>query len=251
MAISTVYEFPLKEKIRNYLRIEQLISQLRLGAAGDDASLSLYFFEQLFTLLDLLERIDIRTDIIKDLDNHEKNLVHWSQLPNIDDSALQHTLRSIIAVRDKLKVSKKVSNVLREDKFLASIRQRFAIPGGTCSFDLPNLHYWIHQEKNARLTDIERWINCFALIEEAMGIVLSFSRERATFKPVQVANGFYQGAADDKSELIRVRCSSDLAYYPTLSGNKYRYAIRFLYFNSPDGRTNTVEEAVQFEMAAC
>ncbi|MAD10065.1 MAG: cell division protein ZapD, partial [Alteromonas sp.] len=128
MSNTTVYEFPLKEKVRNYLRIEQLMGQLKLGAAGLDNGLSLYFFEQLFTLLDLFERIDIRTDIIKDLDGHEKNLVHWSQLPNIDNEALQQTLKTIINVRDQLKVSKKISAVLRDDKFLASIRQRFAIP---------------------------------------------------------------------------------------------------------------------------
>ena len=181
MSNTTVYEFPLKEKVRNYLRIEQLMGQLKLGAAGLDNGLSLYFFEQLFTLLDLFERIDIRTDIIKDLDAHEKNLVHWSQLPNIDNDALQQTLKTIINVRDQLKVSKKISAVLRDDKFLASIRQRFAIPGGTCSFDLPNLHYWCHRPIAARQEDIKQWIMCFALTEEAISIALSFLRERTAF----------------------------------------------------------------------
>ena len=58
----TVYEFPLKEKVRNYLRIEQLIAQLKSGASAPSAQLQMYFFDQLFTLLDLFERIDIRTD---------------------------------------------------------------------------------------------------------------------------------------------------------------------------------------------
>ena len=34
MSNITVYEFPLKEKVRNYLRIEQLMGQLKLGCCG-------------------------------------------------------------------------------------------------------------------------------------------------------------------------------------------------------------------------
>ncbi|NVK54789.1 MAG: cell division protein ZapD [Alteromonadaceae bacterium] len=251
MSNSTVYEFPLKEKVRNYLRIEQLMSQLKLGAAGHNDGLALYFFEQLFTLLDLFERIDIRTDILKDLDAHEKNLVHWSQLPNIDNVALQNTLRSIVNVRDKLKSSKKISATLRDDKFLASIRQRFAIPGGTCSFDLPNLHYWTNRPVAERQEDLKQWTECFALTEQAISIALSFLRERAGFVLTEATNGFYQGVSEAKNELVRIRCATDLDYFPTLSGNKYRYAIRFMYYNSSDGQSGSVEQNVQFELAAC
>ena len=251
MSNTTVYEFPLKEKVRNYLRIEQLMGQLKLGAASLDNGLSLYFFEQLFTLLDLFERIDIRTDIIKDLDGHEKNLVHWSQLPNIDNEALQQTLKTIINVRDQLKISKKISAELRDDKFLASIRQRFAIPGGTCSFDLPNLHYWCHRPIAERQEDIKQWIMSFALTEEAISIALSFLRERTAFSATEAANGFYQGVADDRNELIRIRCQTNEEFYPVLSGNKYRYAIRFMYYTPPEGRSGAVEKPVQFDLAAC
>ena len=227
------------------------MGQLKLGAAGLDNGLSLYFFEQLFTLVDLFERIDVRTDIIKDLDAHEKNLVHWSQLPNIDNNALQQTLKTIINVREQLKVSKKISAALREDKFLASIRQRFAIPGGTCSFDLPNLHFWTHRPIAERQEDVKQWIMNFALTEEAISIALSFLRERSAFTATEATNGFYQGVADDRNELIRIRCLTDIDYYPTLSGNKYRYAIRFMYYAPPEGRTGAVEQPVQFELAAC
>lgn len=251
MSNSTVYEFPLKEKVRNYLRIEQLMGQLKIGADGLNKGLSLYFFEQLFTLLDLFERIDIRTDIVKDLDSHEKNLVHWSQLPNINNDALQDTLKTIVNVRDKLKVSRKVSSELKEDKFLASIRQRFAIPGGTCSFDLPNLHYWTHLPLAQRQEDVKQWIHCFALTEDAISITLSFLRERSAFAPIEAPNAFYQGVADDKNELIRIRCEANSGYYPTLSGNKYRYAVRFMHYAVPEGRSGAVEQSVQFELAAC
>ncbi|AXR07480.1 cell division protein ZapD [Salinimonas sediminis] len=247
----TVYEFPLKEKVRNYLRIEQLIAQLKSGASAPSAQLQMYFFDQLFTLLDLFERIDIRTDIVKDLDAHEKNLVYWSQHPNIDSSALENTLRSIVNLRDKLKSCKKFGTELKEDKFLSAIRQRFAIPGGACSFDLPNLHYWLGQPGESRQDTMKSWMLTLVNVEEAIAICLSFLRERGQFRALNATNGFYQGVAEDKNELIRVRCTVDEGYYPNLSGNKYRYALRFMWFTPEPGKSSSVDDDISFSLAAC
>lgn len=74
---NAVFEFPLKEKVRNYLRVEQLLGQLKITAKSEHSHLQLVFFEQLFQLLDLIERLDLRADLTKDLEAHEKNLVYW------------------------------------------------------------------------------------------------------------------------------------------------------------------------------
>lgn len=246
-----VFEFPLKEKVRNYLRIEQLMAQLKTGAQVQTAPVQMYFFDQLFILLDLFDRLDLRTDILKDLDSHEKNLVHWSQHPNIDSSALDQALRSIITLREQLKASKKFGTELREDKFLASIRQRFAIPGGACSFDLPNLHYWLKQPLEARQQDIADWLKTLTVLEDAIAISLSFLRERGNFQKLTANNSFYQGVAEDKNELLRIRCSVSEGHYPTVSGNKYRYAVRFMWFDPDAGQGSSVAADVPFSLAAC
>ncbi|GAA0859120.1 cell division protein ZapD [Aliiglaciecola litoralis] len=246
-----VYEFPLNEKVRTYLRLEQLFLQLRQSAEAQQDWQFMSFFEALFTLLDLLERLDLRNDILKDIEVHEKNLVYWSQHPKIDSEALQAALQKILRLRDQLKHSKKVGANLKEDKFLSSIRQRFSIPGGTCSFDLPNLHYWIKQPLESIRTDIATWLKEFDLIQEAIEITLSFLRERGRFAPITAPNGFYQGVAEDKNELIRVQSETDKGFYPMLSGNKYRYAIRFMRFVPDDNGSSQVNEAVEFQLASC
>ena len=127
-----VFEFPLKEKVRNYLRVEQLLGQLKITAKAEQSSLQLVFFEQLFELLDLIERIDLRSDLTKDLEAHEKNLVYWSKHPKIDTTALEHALKTVLRLRQKIKTDGRFGYALKEDKLLSSIRQRFAIPGGAC-----------------------------------------------------------------------------------------------------------------------
>ncbi|MBU2979402.1 cell division protein ZapD [Alteromonas sp. C1M14] len=248
---TTTFEFPLKEKVRNYLRIEHLLGQLKTGASTHNTALQVYFFEQLFTLMDLLERLDLRSDLLKDLDAHEKNLVLWSSYPNIDKQALDQTLQSIVALRGNIKAERKFGTALREDLFLSAIRQRFSIPGGVCSFDLPNLHYWLSSSAQSQQQDMARWRKSLVSLEDAVAILLSFLREKSAFDTVEAENGFYQGVADDKNELIRVKCDTSEGFYPTLSGNKYRYSIRFMWFEASSGQSPSVEKPVTFTLAAC
>jgi cell division protein ZapD len=246
-----IYEFPLNEKARTYLRLEQLFKQLVLAKTATEDWQFINFLDSLFTLLDLLERLDLRSDVLKDIDAHEKNLVVWSEHPNIDNDALQQTLQKILRLREALKSVKKIGADLKEDRFLSSIRQRFSIPGGTCSFDLPNMHYWLQQPVELIQQDINRWLQEVVLINEAINITLAFLREKGRFKQVQGKKGFYQGIADDKNELIRVFSPTNEGYYPMLSGNKYRFAIRFTLFIPNMQGSTAVDDTIDFKLACC
>jgi cell division protein ZapD len=246
-----IYEFPLNEKVRTYLRLEQLFKQLEQGKTAQQDWQYINFLGSLFTLLDLLERIDLRNDVLKDIELDEKILVIWSQHPNIDNDALQLALQQILRLRESLKSNKKIGAELKEDRFLASIRPRFAIPGGTCGFDLPNLHYWLQQPAANTQSAVINWLLELAPIQQAMEITLSFLRERGRFVDKVAEKGFYQGVAEDKNELIRVLSPTDDGYYPVLSGNKYRYAIRFTLFTPNIQGGSGVEAAVAFKLGSC
>ncbi|MCF2948676.1 cell division protein ZapD [Paraglaciecola aquimarina] len=246
-----IYEFPLNEKVRTYLRLEQLFKQLEQGKKATEDWQYINFLDSLFTLLDLLERLDLRNDVLKDIELHEKNLVIWSQHPNIDNDALQNALQKILRLREALKGTKKIGSELKDDRFLSSIRQRFAIPGGTCGFDLPNLHYWLQQPIESKQQTISVWLQEVLAIQQAMEMTLSFLRERGRFSQVEAEKGFYQGIAEDNNELIRVLSPIDQGYYPILSGNKYRYAIRFTLFTPTISGSTGVDSSVTFSLASC
>ncbi|WP_100656576.1 cell division protein ZapD [Alteromonas flava] len=248
---SAVYEFPLNEKVRNYLRIEQLLQQCAGNAEVHHNSANIHFFEDLFTLLELFERLDVRSDILKDFDAQERNLVHWSQHPKINSDALQQTLQTIIRMREAVKNTKRIGSELKEDPFIASIRQRFAIPGGSCSFDLPNLYFWSNQADEKQHNDKQQWLSSFQVIASALELTLSFLRQRGQFQAVTATNGFFPGLSDDRGELIRIRLDVNTGCYPTLSGNKYRYALRFMHFGQGDTASRPVEDDLNFEIASC
>ena len=246
-----VYEFPLCEKVRNYLRLEQLFKQLDHTATFDSEYECLHFFDVLFTLMDLLERLDMRTDFIRDIDVHEKNLVHWSSHPNIDTTALEGALKNLHRLLSELKRTNKLGSSLKDDRFLSSIRQRFSIPGGATSFDLPHLFCWLKQSKDVRNKDISVWVKKLALVRENITLLMQYLRERGRYEEVVGTNGFYQGVVTDKIDLIRVRCSNSQGYFPVLSGNKYRYGIRFMQLVPEQGSAGGVPGDITFDIACC
>jgi len=250
MSVAT-YEFPLSEKVRNYLRLEQLFKQMDTTLDSDVEFQRLYFFDVLFTLLDLLERLDLRTDLIRDIDAHEKNLVHWSTHPNIDNQALENALHQLHVILGELKKTKRLGSSLKEDRFLASIRQRFSIPGGATSFDLPNLFCWIQQPEEYRNVQINSWMFQLQLVKDSVGLLLSYLREKGQFKDILGENGFYQDMVDSKIDMIRVRSDATAGYYPVLSGNKHRYGIKFMSLNPAPGSTGAIAHTVQFQLACC
>ncbi|GBL05634.1 cell division protein ZapD [Glaciecola sp. KUL10] len=246
-----IYEFPLSEKVRNYLRLEQLFAQLNSTIESDNKFQTLYFFDVLFTMLDLLERIDLRTDLIRDIDVHEKNLVHWSSHPNIDTQALNKALQQIHDIIAQLKTTKKLGSNLKEDKFLSSIRQRFSIPGGATSFDLPNLFCWINQALENRQAHITQWLSQLSLVQDSISLLLSFLREKGQFKTIVGENAFYQAMVDNKIDMVRVKYDTSSGFYPVLSGNKHRYGIKFMELHPSAGSSGAVAQQVIFELASC
>ncbi|WP_395344727.1 cell division protein ZapD [Ningiella sp. W23] len=234
-----LYEFPLCEKVRNYLRLEQLFHQLDEVKYANTEYQYLNFFEVLFDLIDLIERLDLRSDFVKDIDTQEKNLVYWSQHPDIDGSALEQALHSLHGLTREIKQNKKLGAGLRDEKFLSSIRQRFSIPGGATSFDLPSLFCWLKQDEAIKKSDIRKWRAHLQVVEDTVSVLMSFLRERGRFSAKEAKNGFYQGNVEDNNELIRVKCDNTSAYYPVLSGNKYRYGIKFMMLTSSSAIADT------------
>lgn len=249
MTAEIVYEHPLSEKIRTYLRIEHLFTQLTALHAETHHAQQLSFFSTLFALIDVLDRNDVRPDLIKDIERCESQLVAWSNHPSVSDRKLQLMLQQALRLQSELLRSGKLINQLKDDKFLAPLRQRFALPGGCCYFDMPQLQYWLSLPAVAQQQQKSDWLSQLQLAEQAIQFVLSFIRERGQFLDVHAENGFYQQSAE-QYELLRIKYTHSCCSFPTVSGNRYRYAIRFMQLSEQDGRS-ICADAVNFQLACC
>jgi len=244
-----LYEHPLNESIRNFLKLEQLFKQVHCCNANDINTNYQVFFTALFAIIDTLERNDIRGDLIKELERLEQNLISWSKSPEIDNNALQQNLAHTIQLIAQLKPNQQTWWQLKEDKLLASLKQRFAIQGGSCLFDLPHLCFWLSSPSKLISHDISHWLKLLSTIEQSLALILKFIRMRAEFESISTDSGFYQDSGEGIL-LLRIKLASNVQYYPTISGNKFRYSIRFM-LPCKDSGKRYANQATQFQLARC
>jgi len=244
-----LYEHPLNERIRNYLKLEQLFAQAK-GCLQYDVNISYTtYFNALFAILDTLERSDIRGDLIKDLEKLEQKLVIWSKAPNIDTSILQENLQSTVRLVCGLKSKNLDCLQLKENKFLSGLKQRFAIQGGSGSFDLPQLHFWLYRPQEALKTEMQSWLNLLLQVNDSLSLILKFIRQRSGFTTIETESSFYQDSGDGLL-LLRIRVPKTDQHYPTVSGNTLRYSIRFMLPCEIEGRRYS-NQATTFQLAGC
>jgi len=244
-----LYEHPLNERIRNYLKLEQLFVQASDCLQCNIATSYSVFYNALFAILDTVERSDIRGDLIKDLEKLEQNLVVWSQIPGIDNAALEDNLKQTVALSSQLKSPNQPWSQLKTDKFLIGLKQRFVIQGGSSLFDLPQLQFWLNQPSAEVTAQCQHWLSLLSQVSDALSLILKFIRQRSEFKEITTESGFYQDNGEGLI-LLRIKVAEHLPLYPTISGNRFRYSIRFMTPCHEAGR-KYAKQAIIFQLARC
>lgn len=179
----------------------------------------------------LLERGDLKQEMIKELERQHKVLNALASHQSVDKSRLELTLSKLKnALNNMHQINGKLGEHLKKSDFLLTIKQRAAIPGGSCNFDLPQLRYWLNQEFQKRLDDINRWSEPYYQIYEVIQLALSIIRDSSVGEIVTANNGFFQETLDTSqpNQLLRIELARDCGYFPEISAGKHRYSIRFL-----------------------
>ena len=154
------YEYPLNERIRTLLRLEQLFEKVTHFVRAEG---SLEHHVALLTLFEILEvagRADLKVDLVQELERQRQILLSFRNNPQISEEALSGALYEIEqASASLLAMAGKTGQYLRENEWLMNIRSRAAMPGGACEFDLPSYHHWLNREAESRRRDLGAWVH--------------------------------------------------------------------------------------------
>ena len=247
-----IYEYPLNERIRTLLRLEDLFERIRHFL---DRPESLEHHVALLTLFEILEvasRADLKSDLLQELERQKQVLSALRNNPEVAEDALRRIIAEIERASAALfAMTGKIGQYLRENEWLMSVKQRTGIPGGACEFDLPSYHYWLHRDAAARGADLAAWIDPMLPIRDASAIVLKLLREGG--KPV--AHVAHQGAFSQMlggklSQMVRIRLPRNSRFIPEISANKYALNVRFTTFDA-ESRPRMSEADVEFELTFC
>ncbi len=247
------YEHPLNERIRTLMRLEDLFTRASHFASRDEAPDHHAALLSLFEVTDVAARADLKTDLVQELERQKQVLGPLRSNPQIDQHALTALLAEIEQVNASLLAQAgKVGMHLRENEWLMAIKQRAAIPGGVCEFDLPAYHHWLNKAPEARRQDLARWLEPFAPIRSGSAIVLRLLRENGRASRHTAYRGVFQLmlTTSKVAQLLRLTLEHDLACVPEISANKYALNIRFIGVSGMD-RGNVVDQDIEFDLAFC
>lgn len=246
------YEYPLNERIRTLLRLEDLFDRFEAYVASPEPHAHHAALLTLFELAEVAARADLKSDLLQELDRQKAVLVALRGNPNVQSATLEQVLSAIeLAHQGIYQLPGRVGQHLREDEWLMAIKQRAAIPGGMCEFDLPAYHYWLHRDAESRGHRLRHWLEPFSPIRSAVGIVLGLLRDSGRPELQHASHGSYQRMLESRNpQLIRVALADDLPCVPEISANKYVLNIRFVQAEAAAIRSCT-DRAIDFELTFC
>lgn len=254
MSSLVYFEQPLNERIRTFMRVEQLYSRCQYYMEKENALDSHSALSALLELMGLISRGDLKRELMKEVKRQLANLQQLHSIPSLDQNKLEKLVSEHSALINELdnQPGQLVSH-LKENDFINSIKQRAAIPGGTCDFDLPSYHYWLTQPSARRKEIIQTWLQPFDVVYKTVVHCLELIRNSSEIESCAALKGFYQRNLDQNqpNQLIRVLIDINDQCYPEISAGKHRFSIRFLEQANPNLYPKQVERDITFKIACC
>ncbi len=253
MTDTVVYEAPLNERMRTFLRLEHLFKQTAYTLGGFSVWDSRCSMSGLIQILDILSRGDLKNEILKELERLQSALAALQNMPGVDEQQLGSILGQIEQAQQEIhSLNGQFGQGLREIELISSLRQRSTITGGDCNFDLPGYHFWLTREPETRIEQLEDWFEQLHCVQKPVLLILGILRESADPQELTAEQGFYQQSLDPAApvQLLRVQLPEGSMVFPEISAGKHRFSIRFLEPQGTDRPAQTKQD-IDFLFSSC
>jgi cell division protein ZapD len=248
-----LYEHPLNERIRTYLRLELLLRRVHALAQREPSMDHHFCLVSLFETLEVAARPELKSDLLKDLEKQKQQLISFRGNPAISETALEHALERVQSCFDDIHgLQGKFGQTIASHELLNGIRSRISIPGGTCGFDLPAYHSWLAQDPPLRQSDMATWIDSLKPLHQAVDLFLNMLRSTESRQlNVATSGQFQQTISQQRSyQLLRLRIDPSFEAVPEISCNRLLVVIRMQKLQA-DGRLQSCTDDVQFDLSLC
>jgi cell division protein ZapD len=249
-----VYEQPLNERMRTFLRLEFLYTQATYHSDGPSPWSSRAAVASLLEILAITARGDSRSDVLKELERHTNVLKDYQTKTGVDPARLKSLMSNLARLRaDLTAAGGNFMAPLRDSEFLSAIKHRSAIPGGTCDFDLPDYSFWLNRPAEVRAAEFASWLALIRPLCDSIAELLWLTRQNTKRKAEVAVGGIFQLQfdRDNPCQLVRITLPADTVLFPEISGNQHRCTVRFLNWTDATQRPVHVEVDVPFLLTCC
>ena len=246
------YDYPLNERVRTMLRLEDLFAKAAFFVAQNQPLEHHAALLSMFEILEVAGRVDLKTDLLPELERQKQILEALRNNPAISVHALDGILEEIATTAFSLhELTGKLGQHVRDNEWLMSIKQRTTIPGGVCEFDLPSYHFWLSAAVASRREELKEWLAPLMPIHDGLLLILKLLRDSGkTTRQLAPHGAFQQMLAGRVAQMIRVTVGNEIRCFPEISANKYAINIRF---STPGGKQKPrgCDMDVPFDLTLC
>jgi cell division protein ZapD len=248
-----LFEYPLHERTRLFLRLEDTFSRLRHLASVAEKNSHHAAMMVLFELLDIVSgRSDLKSELLQELEKQRAAVNQYQNMSGVDGDALKNVLGDIEAAYQGLvNWTQRPGQHLRDNEWLSAIRARSSVPGGMCGFDLPNYHSWLNLPASMRQLQLDAWVDSFMPLEQCLSLSLKLLRGGSVPVDVIAVKGQLQQDVRSKPyQLLRIWIDESAAAVPEISASKYVVWIRLMQ-RSTEFKSNPLEQDTAMKIALC
>lgn len=249
---SVLFEYPLQENIRGYLRLESLFKLFHRNQSSSNKDNHFHALKVLFEILEILERGDTRSELIKEL----SRLLHHFQMleanPEVDTSKLANFLKQIKQLHHWVNSHQgKFGEAIRRLPFIETVKYRTNMAGGSCQFDCPDLYLFLNKPTDVRQNQLNHLIEDIKGVETSVKVILRLIRDSGQWNPEKCPLGSFMLETSKQSvKLLRIKGINLENTFPEFSCGKHRSSIHFMTFNKQHKKIPVNTEIV-FELACC
>jgi cell division protein ZapD len=253
-AAPLIFEQPLNERMRTFLRLDYLYNQAlyhneKASQWGSRAAVA-----SLIDILAITTRADVRSEVLKEIERHVAQLEGFENRSGVDSGRLRALINNLSRLRSALSAAGgSYLQPLRDSEFLAAIKHRSSIPGGTCEFDLPDFFFWLNQDAASRALAFNEWLGLLRPLCDAVAEVLWLTRQNGKSRKESAPGGTFaiNFDRDTPLQLLRIALPAEMGIYPEISGSHHRCSVRFLRWNGLATRASQAEGDIPFTLITC
>ena len=251
MSKEYLYELPLNERLRTFMRVEFISNRLNYFLELDDSWATRSIIHGLIEIYSILSRTDVRREVITDLDRYIYEMRKYQNSPLADEDRARELRQDL----ESLKVTVENSGSdylkpLRNNEFLNSLLHRQTLPGGKAEFDMPKYKFWLDSGRTK--SDIDQWVGVIKPVCSSIDKLLWMIRESTEAISTVAVGGFYnhQISKNHQISLVRIFLNEN-TIYPEVSGGKHLISIRFFNWGDSEENWSQTKENINFRISLC
>ena len=247
-----IYEQPVAENIRNFLKCEYLFEKFNAALLQEDLWGVKSSISTLLEMSDFIMRINLKIELLKDLKKCTLYIKTLTNDSNVNIIELDDYISKIEAAINMINnINESPSKLIVNNEFLMQINNKIHIPAGDNFFDMPAYLNFLSSSKSSIIENINIWYEPFSPLISASKLILNIRRNTSDFLLRTSSKSYFEQKIDKNSrvDLVRIKLLKNDNIYPVISVNRQNISVIFKNSYGRDKLSKPITEDNEFSLS--